>query len=77
MESQMKVYTTRDYAGCESTHLAVSSEAAIQAHLFHYGLLYLKGEITIVSIKELIDVKLPSVCWEPMCCLIGATEVPK
>jgi hypothetical protein len=75
MKSPMKVYTIRDHAGCESTHLAVSSEAAIQAHLFHYGLLYLEGEITIVSVKELIDVERSSICWEPTCCLIGATNV--
>jgi len=75
MTEQMKVYTLRDYTGCESTHLAVSYRSAIQAHLVHYGLLYLKGEIEIVNIKELRDIKDRStICWDLSCTLAGTSD---
>lgn len=71
----MKVYTVRDYAGETTTHLAVDFKAAVQAHLIHFGLLYLKREIGVVCIKELKEVKDRStVCWDKYCCLAGATD---
>ena len=74
----MKVYRIRDYTGCESTHLAHNFESAIQAHLVHYGLLWLKGTVEQVSIQELKEVKDRStICWNAQCCLAAAADYPK
>lgn len=72
----MKVYTLRDYTGCESTHLAIDLKAAIQAHLMHYGLLGLNGDIKEVSCKEPSEIKDRStICWNLTCCLVAATNL--
>jgi hypothetical protein len=38
------VYKVTDHTGAESSHEAVNEEGAVQAHLVHYGLLYLCKE---------------------------------
>lgn len=68
----MKVYTVRDHTGEETIHLATDFFAAVQAHLTHFGLLYMK-EVKLVSVRELIDVKdRNSICWHTRCVLAGA-----
>ena len=71
----MKVYKLKDYTGSESTHLAINKDSAIQAHLQHYGLLSLPGDIHVIEEIELKDLKDRStICWEPLCVLVGATN---
>lgn len=72
-KKSMKVYTLRDHKGSESTHLAIDFDAAIQAHLMHYGLLGLYGDIEEISCKELSEIKDRStICWDLNCCLVAA-----
>ncbi len=73
----MKIYTTTDYTGATCKHMACGKKEAIQAHLHHFGLFYLKDEFEIVK-QELEDIKDRSiVCWDVTCCLIGATKLQK
>jgi len=72
---KMKVYTVIDYTGEKTKHLAVSKEAAIQAHLVHYGLFYLKKEPAVDEGKDLSEFKDRSeICWDVYCCLAGASK---
>ena len=71
----MKLYTIKDYTGAQSTHLAVSAESAVQAHMMHHGLLYLRGRVEVLKVEELIDIEDRStICWEPRCCMMGTIE---
>ena len=71
----MRVYTVVDHTRNSTNHLAVGYEEAIQAHLLHFGLLYLEKEPT-VTVQDLKDVKDRSIiCWNLTCCLIGATKL--
>lgn len=71
----MKIHVIKDYTGVTSTHLAMNFEAAVQAHLVHYGLLHLKGKVELISVKELIEVEdRDTICWNLNCCLAGACD---
>lgn len=71
----MKVFTVVDYTGSVTKHLAVSKESAIQAHLVHFGLSYLKEEPVVDEGKQLIDFKnRDEICWDTYCCLTAATQ---
>jgi len=67
----MLVYDTEDSSGAKSRHLAVSKEAAAQAHLVHFGLLSenvkISDGIPLISISN-----RKSICWESQCIIIGA-----
>lgn len=74
----MRVYTVEDYTGVESIHLAVNEKSAIQAHLMHYGLFYISGDIKVVKVRDLIEVRdRGEICFDKYCCLIGATDYNK
>jgi hypothetical protein len=71
----MLVYDVEDSTGAKSRHLAINKKSAIQAHLVHYGLSYLKEPPTIsngVSLNEFTDRN--SICWNKHCCLAGASD---
>ena len=71
----MKVRTVRDYTGMESTHLSTNNESAIQAHLTHYGLLYLKEDPEITKTQELSEIEdRKTICWNTICCLAAAND---
>ena len=73
-EEEMKVFVLKDHTGAESTHLAADLEAAIQAHLVHFGLPHLNGEIEVISVRDLKEIKdRGSICWKFYCCIAGAT----
>ena len=75
-DPKMKVHTLRDYTGCESTHLAIDFEAAVQAHLMHYGLCGLNGDIEEIDCKELSEIEdRNTICWDLNCCLVAATDL--
>lgn len=74
-KTSMAVYDVEDYTKAKSTHLSVNKESAVQAHLMHYGLLYISGWIKVVRVRELREVKnRDTVCWDSHCCLVVATE---
>lgn len=72
----MLVYDVKDYTGAESRHLAIDKEAAIQAHLIHYGLLYLKEPPEVSNGIPLSKFKnnRKTICWDLSCCLAGGTK---
>jgi len=71
----MLVYKVKDHTGEETLHLAVNKVSAIQAHLVHFGLAYLK-EVPQVSDGVCLE-GIPNrntICWDVYCCLAGATS---
>jgi len=78
MSSNMLVYTVKDHTGEETTHLAISKESAIQAHLIHFSLLYLLSVPEVsegILLSKIKDRK--TICWDPNCCIVGATDYNK
>lgn len=75
MSDKMLVYEVEDYMGTKSRHLAINKESAIQAHLVHYGLSYLKKPPVVSNGKPLSEFKdRSSICWNKYCCLAGAFD---
>ena len=72
----MLVYTVTDHTGESTKHLAASKESAIQAHLVHFGLIYLNQEPEVdngIPLSEFKDNR-DQICWDTICCLVGATK---
>lgn len=72
-DNNLHVYKVKDYTGEETVHLASGKIAAIQAHLIHFGLIYLEKEPEVsepIFLKDIEDRSI--ICWEPYCCLAGA-----
>lgn len=75
MSNKMLVYEVEDWLGTKSRHLAINKESAIQAHLVHYGLSYLKEPSDVSNGKPLSEFKDRSlICWNKYCCLAGASN---
>lgn len=72
----MKVFTVTDHTGETTKHLAVNKESAIQAHLVHFGLFYLKEEPKVNEGKDLSNFKnsRDEICWDTYCCMAGAED---
>jgi len=76
---EMLVYTVTDHTGEITKHLAVDKEGAIQAHLIHFGLLYLKEEPLVSEGVSLSEYKKDrsEICWELGCALVSSKAVTK
>lgn len=74
-----QVFDVTDHSGATSRHLAVDKESAIQAHLIHYGLMYLQEDPNVSNGVLLSDFKesRESICWDKNCCIVAASEVGK
>jgi hypothetical protein len=73
----MKVYEVTDQYGSMSIHFSVSKEAAIQAHMIHFGLLWLEGDVQVsdgLTLDEWHNAgrERDEICWDKFCCLVGA-----
>ena len=75
----MKVFTVTDHTGETTKHLALNKEFAIQAHLIHFGLIWLEKEPIVDEGEDLINFKnnRSEICWDKYCCLAGATDYSK
>ncbi len=71
----MKVFEVTDHTNSKSIHLSVNKEAAIQAHLYHYGLLGLDKEPQVNDGIPLEDwkKKRDTICWDSVCVLIASS----
>lgn len=71
----MKVYSLIDYTGSKSVHLAKNFDSAVQAHLQHYGLLHLSGNIKQTEVRDLKNIKdRSSICWDSFCVIAGVSN---
>jgi len=73
----MEVYVVQDHSTCraKSIHFAVDEEAAIQAHLVHYGLLGLDERPKVRCVGGLPRIRRDRICWDVRCVLTGASVV--
>lgn len=46
------IFLVKDKSGAESVHEAMDKEEAIQRHLLHYSLIYLKDEPDVVEAPD-------------------------
>jgi hypothetical protein len=72
----MLIYDVEDCTGAKTRHLAVGKESAIQAHLVHLGLSYLKEPPKVSGGKPLNEfTDRSSICWDVHCCMVAASSI--
>lgn len=70
------VYDVEDHTGEETRHLAVNKDAAVQAHMIHFGLLRLEKEPKVSEGRQLSEFsgERHTICWELCCCLAAMAD---
>lgn len=70
------VYDVTDHTGEKTRHLAVNKEAAIQAHMIHFGLFSLQEEPEVsdgISLSKFRD-RRDTICWDLNCCMAAMSR---